>query len=281
MTQAGIECFLAICRHKTGVAAARSLYITQSSLSIRLKSLEKELGGVLFFRKNGSREMLLTEAGKRFYELALEYETLMKKMQTVCVDTPHSLRVASINSLGVYFLPEICERFLKSYPEIRLEIQDKEREAAEIGLISGQTDLAFTSGKTSDERILSVPVFSEPMVLITGAGLDILEVSSPDELTPFKEIYIEWSRRFSLWHEQNFTVDAPRLTISIMSQLSRFMESGDFWAIVPASVAEGLEKECGIRRPKVGFALPKREISAIMPAENPSPFCKMFLDCMP
>ena len=43
MTQTEIACFLAICRHKTGIRAAEALYITQPSLSTRLKTLEKEL----------------------------------------------------------------------------------------------------------------------------------------------------------------------------------------------------------------------------------------------
>ena len=56
MTHTGIECFLAICRHKTGSAAAQALYITQPSLSARLKVLERELGLQLFYRRKGSRD---------------------------------------------------------------------------------------------------------------------------------------------------------------------------------------------------------------------------------
>jgi len=63
MTQTGIQCFLAICRHKTGSAAAQALYITQPSLSARLKLLEDSLGVSLFYRQKGSREMVLTPEG--------------------------------------------------------------------------------------------------------------------------------------------------------------------------------------------------------------------------
>ena len=51
MTHSEIECFLAICHYKTASRAAEALYITQPSLSTRLKTLEKELGGSLFYRK--------------------------------------------------------------------------------------------------------------------------------------------------------------------------------------------------------------------------------------
>jgi len=45
MTNSEIESFLAVCRYQTVSRAAEALYITQSSLSTRLKSLERELGG--------------------------------------------------------------------------------------------------------------------------------------------------------------------------------------------------------------------------------------------
>ena len=64
--------FLAVCRYKTGSRAAEVIYITQPSLSTRLKTLENELGGPLFHRKKGCREMTLTTAGKAFYELAVQ-----------------------------------------------------------------------------------------------------------------------------------------------------------------------------------------------------------------
>lgn len=82
MTHTGIECFLAICHHKTGSAAAQALYITQPSLSARLKALEREVGTPLFYRCKGSREMVLTDAGREFYQLAVQYEALIKKCKT-------------------------------------------------------------------------------------------------------------------------------------------------------------------------------------------------------
>ena len=60
LTNLEIECFLAICEHKTISSAAESLYITQPSLSSRLKTLERELGGELFVRKKGA---LVTNEG--------------------------------------------------------------------------------------------------------------------------------------------------------------------------------------------------------------------------
>ena len=54
MTILEIECFLAICQYKTASRAAKALYITQPSLSNRLKTLEREVGGALFYRHKGN-----------------------------------------------------------------------------------------------------------------------------------------------------------------------------------------------------------------------------------
>ncbi|MBR5472447.1 MAG: LysR family transcriptional regulator, partial [Clostridia bacterium] len=143
MTISEIECFLSICEHKTASRAAESLYITQPSLSSRLKTLERELGGELFIRKKGSREMMLTPAGKEFYTLALQYEELIRQMHSVFNKRLQKLRVSSINSLDTFLLPQVYERFLQQYPEIELEIQDMELSLSSRNIHTGDTDIAF------------------------------------------------------------------------------------------------------------------------------------------
>ena len=113
MTRTGIQCFLAICRHKTGCAAAQALYITQPSLSARLKLLEDTLGVPLFYRNKGSREMTLTPVGREFYPLALEYEALMEKMEHIGAPQPANFRVSSYNSLATYVLPAVYQLLLE------------------------------------------------------------------------------------------------------------------------------------------------------------------------
>ena len=112
MTILEIECFLSICEHKTISRAAEALYITQPSLSSRLKTLERELGGELFVRKKGAREMSLTDAGKEFYKLALQYEELITKMGQIFGKQVTKLRVSSLNSLDTFLLPQVVLKLL-------------------------------------------------------------------------------------------------------------------------------------------------------------------------
>lgn len=268
MTHAGIECFLALCRCKTVSRAAQALYITQSSLSTRLKTLETELGGPLFHRKKGCREITLTLAGKEFYGLALQYESLLTQMQQVCRRQTCDLRVSSFNSIGTYLLPAVYERILQKYPQIRLEIQDMELDAAVRSIQNGATDIAFTAGKAADGLLRQTPVCSEPMVLIASARNSYQEPVTAQQLILPDEIYIEWTNSFARWHQQIWGNAQPQIRISMMAHLGQFIEQEQRWAIVPVSVADGLAKDCRICRLSTAFPLPRRDISCLTCADR-------------
>ena len=280
MTQTEIECFLAICRYKTVSRAAEALYITQPSLSARLKTLESELGGTLFNRKSGNREMTLTAAGNRFYKLALEYESVTNQMRNVFKKESELLIVSAINSISTYFLPQVYSAFLKKSPRYRLEIQDMELDAAKKSILNGTTDLAFTSGTTDDERFVQTPLFLEPSVLICGKKLRFSRPVSVRQLRQKKEIFVNWCSSFLRWHQQVFIGDPPPVTISIMPQLKQFMEEGDAWAIVPISVANGLAQDCDVRRCETAFDLPSRRVSIVTADGADNKAIRDFLECI-
>lgn len=280
MTQTGIQCFLAICRHKTGRAAAQALYITQPSLSARLKLLEDSLGVSLFYRQKGSREMVLTPEGREFYPLALSYEALMDQMQNIGSHRLPSLRISSYNSLATYILPAVYQLLLEQHPHFGLSIQDMEVTAASRSILGGETDLAFTSGIVSDSRLLQIPAFSEPMVLVCTEAGDLTEPVTPGQLSLRNEVYVDWSSRFSQWHMRTLGPAHPQLCVSIMNHLQQFLSQKDRWAIVPVTVAVGLSKELPLKQLKTGFALPRREVSCVVEAQSKLPALDIFFDCL-
>ena len=60
---------MAIVQHQTSSAAAKALFVSQSTISHRIQALENELGFILFDRQKGFKKMELTEDGKKFYLL--------------------------------------------------------------------------------------------------------------------------------------------------------------------------------------------------------------------
>ncbi|KAI4440155.1 LysR family transcriptional regulator [Schaedlerella arabinosiphila] len=104
MTIAQIKYFLAILEYSNFSNAAEEMYISQSSLSKQIKSLENELGITLFARSNN--KVSLSPGGKLFYKYAKiiseNYENLRREISALKEDAP-----AGDVSLGV--LPLITE----------------------------------------------------------------------------------------------------------------------------------------------------------------------------
>ena len=48
-----------------------------------------------------------------------------------------------------------------------------------------------------------------------------------------------------------------------MAHLKQFMQRKPCWAIMPVSVAKGLEQDCNIKRVDAAFELPEREVSIL------------------
>ena len=77
MTNSEINAFVVVCKEKSISKAADKLFISQSSLSTKIKTLEKELGYQLFERGRGQRNIKLTNEGVAFYDLALKYNEIV------------------------------------------------------------------------------------------------------------------------------------------------------------------------------------------------------------
>ncbi|MFQ9679487.1 MAG: LysR family transcriptional regulator [Ruthenibacterium lactatiformans] len=64
MNQSYFEVFLAVVECKSVSRAAEKLFLSQSTVSHRLKMLENEIGCLLFERAQGQRECVLTAKGE-------------------------------------------------------------------------------------------------------------------------------------------------------------------------------------------------------------------------
>jgi len=201
-------------------------------------------------------------------------------MQNIGSRQPSSLRIASYNSLAAYVLPAVYQRLLEQQPNFGLSIQDMEVTAATRSILGGETDLAFTSGIVSDSRLLQIPAFSEPMVLVCASRHEYGEPVMPAQLSLRNEVYVDWSSRFSQWHMRTLGPAHPPLCVSIMNHLQQFLSQGNRWAIVPVTVAAGLSKELPLTRLKTGFALPRREVSCVVEAQAKLPALDVFFDCL-
>lgn len=103
--------------------AAKSLYVTQSTLSQQIRQLEQELDTVLFLRD--SHSVMLSEAGERL----LPYARQTLQSAESCLDHVRDLKNMLSGSLNIGItysfapiLKETVKEFLKLHPNVKLNI---------------------------------------------------------------------------------------------------------------------------------------------------------------
>lgn len=281
MTNLEIEAFLAICKLKNISKAAAELYISQSSLSARLKTLEEELGFSLMLRNKGGREISLTPEGQSFYTLALQHQEIERKMKNIGkTDISEELKVSVLDSVGNYMFPRVFEVFTHRYPNIKLTLQDMDAEMASINIICGRTDVAFSNADIQTEQIISTPFLAEPYAIVTAKDSDLPDVVPFERLSFDREVYTAWSVAYKYWHRDTFGADyIPRIELDLMGQFGLFISKPGNWAIIPESIAGTMEKSFDIRKCKPDFVIPDRVINILQDREKTkAPNVLFFLD---
>ena len=77
MNSSEIEAFLAVVRSGNISKASKQLFISQSTISQRIKTLETKLDVRLIERSKGITSIKLSNEGEKFYKIALQWEQLM------------------------------------------------------------------------------------------------------------------------------------------------------------------------------------------------------------
>ncbi len=106
-------------------ATADSLYTSQPGISKQIRLFEDELGFPVFIR-NGKHLSDITPAGKDIIALAGEILRKVENIRNVA-DEFHDnkrgeLSIATTHTQARYRLPVTIERFINSYPEVRLSL---------------------------------------------------------------------------------------------------------------------------------------------------------------
>lgn len=150
----------------TQAAAANS--VTQSAVSQRLKSLEKRFGLPLIERHGA--ELLLTKAGQAVYKGARrilgELRELEEQLQGINGQVAGSVKLAAIYSVGLYELDPYVKKFLKSYPEIEVQIEYSRSNKIYQDIANGSVDLGIVAYPTNRPQLRWIPFLQDELVLI-------------------------------------------------------------------------------------------------------------------
>ena len=165
-----LELFVAVAEHGSYTRAAEALYISQPSVSARIRDLEASLGQQLF--EQVGRRIYLTDAGQELRERA---ETILQQVAEArrALDEIQglqrgSLRVVATTTVGSYVLPALLGRFHRVYPGIALALDVTNWSRAVELLRRGRMDLAVL-GPTEEMDDMDVTDFMHNELVVAAA----------------------------------------------------------------------------------------------------------------
>ncbi|WP_193062136.1 LysR family transcriptional regulator [Oceanobacillus oncorhynchi] len=149
--------------------AAEYLDYSQSSVTVHVKELEKELKKPLFDRIG--RKVFLTNYGTQFHPYAVKIVDLYNEAaETMNMnDAPKGSLVIGVTEIfSQYRIPSILMEYKKRYPDVSLSLRSLENKEISAALKNGQIDMAFVLERNDwfDKELTIEKIKDESIVLV-------------------------------------------------------------------------------------------------------------------
>jgi DNA-binding transcriptional LysR family regulator len=160
--------------------AAERLYLSESAVSLQVKSLETHFGAPLFQREG--RRLVPTEAGDLAYRTAVTILGLLGDTATAIQDLSHARRgrieIAGSLTVGSYLLPQFLTAFQQRFPGVRIVQHVYLADEMFRRLIAGEFAFGVTPEHDLPPPLVSRRLREERVVIVAAPGYPV------DRLTP-------------------------------------------------------------------------------------------------
>lgn len=177
--------FAAVARERNFTRAAEILNIAQPPLSRQIQLLEEELGVALIIRK--SRPIKLTDAGRLFYEQALQVLGRVDQMKDatrrVGMNRNRVLSIGFVASTLYGGLPVLVRMLRQSAPELDIQLLEMLSVQQLPALKEGRIDVGFGRLKLGDPNVVSTVLREERLVAALPQGTALAQDTAPLPLT--------------------------------------------------------------------------------------------------
>jgi LysR family cys regulon transcriptional activator len=159
-------------------AAADAMHTSQPGVSRQIQLLEQELGFEIFLRTR-NRIIGLTEPGAIVFNFAQRIATDVAALATLKEDMHSGNRgvftIATTHTIARYVLPDVVEKFVAEYPEVKLVLKQGDPEEICALVDSGDADLAMGTDTTRDfPNLIKLDCFELHRCIVAPIGHPIL-----------------------------------------------------------------------------------------------------------
>ena len=165
-----LKTFIAVVECKHFTKASEKINLSQPSVSIHIKNLEKFFGVELIIRSVKQKTIIITESGQLLYRRAKEMVALLEATQEEVVHLSNSmkghLKIGATYTIGEYILPQFLQMFCKDYPDVEIEVVIGNTEEISQKVQALQIDIGLIEGMGHMEDFKQTYFLKDELVLI-------------------------------------------------------------------------------------------------------------------
>ncbi len=165
-----LKTFFFTAKYRSYTKAADVLCITQPAVTRQIQELQSTYDLILF-NKIG-KKVILTDAGEALYILAERIFELETQVEETVRDFQQQksgkIRIATAETFGAYYLPEIIINFNHKFPDIFVSVVTLNDHYVVENISKLTYDLGFLSKEISHPKIVVKELFEENIVMVAS-----------------------------------------------------------------------------------------------------------------
>lgn len=247
-----VETFVTLAKLRNFRATAKALNATPAAVSLRLKSLENELGAELVDRS--SKQFGLTPAGEKLLDYAKAVMVATRKMEAAAFTTvlfKGRVRLGVVETVVHTWLPDCMKQLSEDHPELEIDLTVDTSEILQKRFLNGELDLIIRIGSMDYPQVMSTALAMYPMQwvacreFIPDATDDLVRgVLKKPIITFARGTQIQQAVEeilVAMAYQENLSVDHLRLTCShSVATIVQLVVSGFGLATIPSLFVKDL-----------------------------------------
>jgi DNA-binding transcriptional LysR family regulator len=168
--------FTKVVEHKSFSKAAVDIFLSQSTVSSHIQSLEKMLNTSLFDRVG--REVILTQNGERLYDWALK---ILNLKDEALLDIHNGktilsgiIKIAASSVPSQFILPKMIKEFRTEYEASTFQITQSPSKSVAEKVLNGSVDVGILGEKYEHSKLEYIPLLKEKLVVISAKNRPLL-----------------------------------------------------------------------------------------------------------
>ncbi|WP_374528182.1 LysR family transcriptional regulator [Acinetobacter sp.] len=241
MTLKQLKAFLALARSLNYANASNELHLSQSALSLTIKTLEEELGGKLF--KRNTRRVELTFEGKSLIpyakKLLANWEDMEKDVKQRFKLQRGTLSIASMPFVTHAIMPNVIQNFLTLHPNINFSIHDITNEKIIENVLDGIFELGISFEPQQVDTLEFLPLFNEDFLALLPKNHPLADAKSLTWKALCANPFVTLQQPSIVRHliEENCAQNNTQLDLKLechqISSLSSFVALGIGVSVIP------------------------------------------------